>query len=101
EEVGSHAAMLKQLGFCLFGVLCGFIIYKIGYERLLHFSLLFYVGLIVLLLLVFVPKIGMHINGAYRWINCFGISLQPSEFAKFLLPIYYLHVFFKKKQKWT
>lgn len=100
-EAGSHAAMLKQLAFCLFGVSCGFVIYTVGYERLLQWSPLFYLFLIALLLLVFVPKIGMHINGAYRWINCLGVSLQPSEFAKFLLPIYYLHVFFQKKEQFT
>lgn len=51
--------------------------------------------------LVFVPKIGMQINGAHRWINFFGTSLQPSEFVKYLLLIYAIHVMCRYKRGMT
>ena len=83
-------SMGKQIAFCIFGSFVGYLIYLFGYERLIrHANVLFGLSL-VLLLLVFIPKIGMQINGAKRWINCFGVSLQPSEFVKIVLPIYYL-----------
>lgn len=47
----------------------------------------------ILLVCVFLPGIGQQINGAHRWINLFGNSLQPSEFVKFLIPLYAIHVF--------
>ncbi len=35
-----------------------------------------------LLLLVLVLVMGKKVYGAYRWLNLFGIQIQPSEFAK-------------------
>ena len=39
-------------------------------------------------LLVFVPHVGLGVNGGRRWIGVSGLSLQPSEFAKLALVIY-------------
>ena len=39
----------------------------------------------LLLLLVYVPRVGHAANGASRWINLRLFTFQPSEFAKFAL----------------
>jgi len=101
DGINSHISAMKQVGFALLGVGFSYLVYKFDYSNLLKYSPYLFVILNIFLVLVFVPKIGMQINGAHRWINFFGVSIQPSEFVKFLLPIYYLHVFFQKKGSFT
>lgn len=43
---------------------------------------------IVLLVLVFVPGVGIAYGGSRRWIELFGFSFQPSEIAKLALILY-------------
>jgi len=42
----------------------------------------------VLLVLVIIPGIGVSINGSRRWLNILGLSMQPSEFAKYAMVIF-------------
>ncbi len=42
----------------------------------------------VLLILVLIPGIGVSINGSRRWLNFLGLSMQPSEFAKYAMVIF-------------
>lgn len=42
----------------------------------------------LLLVLVIIPGIGVSINGSRRWLNLFGLSMQPSEFAKYAMVIF-------------
>lgn len=44
---------------------------------------------IVLMIAVLIPGIGENINGARRWINLFGASLQPTEPLKLFMIIYF------------
>lgn len=52
------------------------------------------------MLLVFVPGLGIELNGARRWIELGNFTIQPSEFFKLSLIIYLASFFFLKiKQK--
>lgn len=52
---------------------------------------------IFLLVLIFIPGIGVNVAGATRWIDIFGVRLQPSEFVK-LGSIIYLAYIYSRKQ---
>lgn len=42
----------------------------------------------LLLILVIIPGIGVSINGSRRWLNILGLSMQPSEFAKYAMVVF-------------
>ncbi|GAA3963064.1 FtsW/RodA/SpoVE family cell cycle protein [Actinomadura viridis] len=53
---------------------------------------------IILLLLPIVPGIGRQINGARVWISIGGFSVQPGEFAKLLLVVFFAGYLVNKRQ---
>ena len=71
------------------GILLGFVAYKIPLSFLRKWSPILLLINLFLLILIFVPKIGMTLGGARSWINFFGLfSFQPSEFLKLSFLLY-------------
>lgn len=91
SDRSTHYSLVKQLLYAIVGCLCAVGIAFVGYQHLLRLCGPLLVLATVLLVLVFIPGIGQQINGAHRWINLFGNSFQPSEFVKYLIPLYYIH----------
>lgn len=56
-------------------------------------------GSLVLLLLPFVPGIGITKNGATRWFGFGGQMFQPSELFKPMLVLYLAHILSKKAER--
>lgn len=81
-----------------FGFLFFFIISHIPYKFLRQYALPILLSGIILVLLVFVPGIGVEYLGGRRWINFPGFSFQPSEYLKLTLVIY-LAAWFETKQE--
>jgi cell division protein FtsW len=95
----THAALLKQIGYSAVGLVLGLSAYRFGYENLIRWSIPLLGFVTVLLVLVFIPGIGMTINGARRWLGLFGIPIgQPSEAVKILLPAAYIYWFLKQEK---
>lgn len=68
------------------------------YRKLYNFAIVFLIVSIGLLVLVFLPGIGVYALGAHRWINLGFTTLQPAEFVKLSLAIY-LAAWFSHKEK--
>ena len=69
--------------------LAGMLIFAhIDYHILKKFKWILYGITLVLLVLVFIPGIGVESYGARRWLNILGFSIQPSEIAKFTLVLF-------------
>jgi len=79
--------LLMQLVWCAIGLGLCLAATLIDYLWLKKFAWPLFGLAIVLLLLVFVPRIGIKVNGARRWIHWGGIRFQSSELAKLALII--------------
>jgi cell division protein FtsW len=72
----------KQLLFAGIGLIVMYVLSRVDYRLLRKMAMPAALAVMGLLVLVAVPGIGSTINGARRWIDIFGTSLQPSELAK-------------------
>ncbi len=90
-EADTNSVFFKQLFFAFAGVLLSVLMYFFGYQKAIRFSpqILFFIT--VLLALVYVPKVGLELNGAKRWLNILGFSFQPSEIAKYFIPFFFIN----------
>jgi len=71
---------------------------RFPYKGLYALSVPVLIGAIILLLLVFVPGVGIKVLGAKRWIDIGFTTLQPAEFVKLSLAVY-LAAWFSNKEK--
>ncbi len=78
----------RQLLYFIIGLLGLFVLFLVPLGFWLIYDRLFITLGFLLLLSVFIPGIGVEVNGANRWIRLAGFGLQPSEVMKFLSILY-------------
>jgi len=76
-----------------FGLLPGIVAFlvaaKIPFSWWRHISFVLFICAIILLILVFIPGLGVSYDtGARSWLRLFGISFQPAEVMKLCLILY-------------
>jgi cell division protein FtsW len=98
-DKSTHVAILKQLLYAMagLGLACGVI--KFGYRNLLKYSTPLLVLFSILLLLTLIPGIGKVVNGSRRWLSIAGLSFQPSEFVKYIIPAYFIHHYLSYREE--
>jgi cell division protein FtsW len=77
-----------QVAWMVLGFVSLFVLSRVDYHKLYVLALPLLVVVLGLLVLVFLPGIGVYALGAHRWINLRVFVLQPAEFIKLTLAIY-------------
>jgi cell division protein FtsW len=78
----SYYFLKKQLLYAAVGIAVMLCLARIDYALLRKLAWPLAAGVAFLLVLVLVPGVGTVANGARRWIDIGGQTVQPSEFAK-------------------
>ena len=95
----SYTVFLTQLQSAVVGVIGAFVATRIPLITWKRVSVPLLAGAIILQVLVFVPGIGVSVNGNRNWIQIAGQQIQPSEFAKVALILFGATVLTKKRRK--
>ncbi len=91
--------LYKQIFGVVLGICAMFFFAFVDYHVLKKYRWWVLCTSAILLVLVFVPGFGVQSYGANRWVNFFGISLQPSEIAKFSLVLFLAYYLSEKHAK--
>ena len=78
----------RQFFYFILGIIGLFACFFVPLNFWSSYDRLFITFGILLLFSVFIPGIGIEVNGANRWIRIAGFGLQPSEIMKFLSILY-------------
>jgi cell division protein FtsW len=86
ENFGSSTYFFfRQLLFILGGGLLVFILAKTKFDFWVKYGQYFHLFWVLVLASTLIPGYGIEIKGAQRWLDFFGVTLQPGEMIKFTL----------------
>ena len=94
----SYYYLKRQMMWAVLGFISMMVLSKIDYEKYDKMSKYILMAGLVSLMLVFIPGLGVTLNGATRWISIGGHTIQPSEFAKLAIIIYTASALNRKKE---
>jgi cell division protein FtsW len=95
----SYTIFLNQLQYGVIGVIGALVASRVPLITWKRVSVPLLVAAIFLQTLVFVPGLGLSVNGNRNWIQVAGRQVQPSEFAKVALVLFGATVLTKKRRK--
>ncbi len=88
QLIGAVLGIAAMAGMCF-----------VPYKKLAKFRIPAVIVAVVLLVLVFIPGVGITNYGATRWIGFGGVTLQPSEIAKYSFALFAAGYFAKNHEK--
>lgn len=93
--------IIRQILWTILGTIALYVASRINYRKWQQFAGLGVVCTVILLLLVWMPGIGVTIQGASSWLNLGVIRVQPSELAKVTLMIWLADRLAKRPERLT
>jgi len=94
----SFTVFFNQLRYAVIGVIGAFVANRLSLKTWKRLSVPMLAAAIFLQALVFVPGLGVRVNGNRNWIHVAGQQVQPSEFAKIALVLFGATVLTKKRR---
>jgi cell division protein FtsW len=88
QHMGAFYYLKKHLLFLGLGAIVATFAMRTELKLLEKHAWMMFGGAVLLLALVFVPGIGMRLNGAHRWLNFRITTFQPVEAVKLILVVY-------------
>jgi cell division protein FtsW len=88
QHIGAFYYLKKHLLFLSLGAIVATFAMRTELKVLEKHAWMMFGGAVLLLALVFVPGIGMRLNGAHRWLNFRITTFQPVEAVKLILVVY-------------
>ncbi|GAB2927601.1 MULTISPECIES: FtsW/RodA/SpoVE family cell cycle protein [Streptomyces] len=85
-EASPRQLLYSALGMALF---IAVLVFLKDHRVLQRYTYISMAAALVLLLLPLVPGLGLNVFGARIWISIFGFTIQPGEFAKIVLAIFF------------
>ncbi|MHB1472419.1 MAG: putative lipid II flippase FtsW [Dermatophilaceae bacterium] len=95
----SYTVFLSQLQAAAIGVSCAFVATRVRLVTWKRVAVPMLAASMFLQALVFVPGLGVSVNGNRNWLLIAGQQVQPSEFAKVALVLFGAAVLTKKRRK--
>ncbi|MGW0706583.1 FtsW/RodA/SpoVE family cell cycle protein [Streptomyces sp. NPDC002643] len=85
-QASPRQLLYSALGMALF---IAVLVFLKDHRVLQRYTYISMAAALVLLLLPLVPGLGLNVFGARIWISIFGFTIQPGEFAKIVLAIFF------------
>lgn len=88
-QIGDEYFYVKrQLIFAVLAIISSLVVSRFDYRKFPKYSIPLLIVTFILLIIVFIPGVGLELLGARRWIDLGFFVLQPSELLKVSLTIY-------------
>ncbi len=97
----SYYFFTRQLSFALVGIVGMVVISNIKYTAYKKLAVPIMAVCTLLLILVAIPGIGKDFNGSRRWLGTESFQIQPSEFMKPAIAIYFAFLLEREKNDMT
>lgn len=86
ENYGSSLHFFSgQLTFILLGILFAALVAYSRFSFWVKYGVYVHLFWIIILAMTFIPGLGIEAKGAHRWLNIFGLNMQPGEIIKYTL----------------
>jgi rod shape determining protein RodA len=96
-ETGPYTLLTKQMVALFIGMICLTVILSYDYRIIAGYSRYFYLGTLLLIIIVFV--LGNMAGGAKRWLTIAGIAFQPSELMKPVMVLLLANMLHQRKKE--